>query len=401
MPDLVFSDGGMLSATDVVYSFECAKKSEIYAPALSGISSCSEADDGSVVFKLKENDVNILSALIFPIVKNGTATSADFLPIGNGYYQYNQDGIRLSLKANLKYAGSLPEIGTVRLTDVKGNTSPENLVATNEIDFCYSDLSDANVTGVSTSSTGIYLNNLVYMGINHENVNLVLASFRQAISYALDRQIIAENAFRGYGRAAVVPFNTSWSGYSSALSSSSLSLTADPQKTQELLSARGYGTDGIPMELTLVCNEANAFIRNTANEIVSALKPFNINVTIQLLSSENLRKTVQAGLYDLYIAEIKISATMDLSEFFTVSGGASHGINFGNCTVDEAYFRYKSGEISLDDFIAYFNNDMPFIPLIYRNGRFLYTRKITSELTATEGFFFSDMHNWTFSENIN
>lgn len=397
IPDLVFSDGSVLSADDVVYSFECAKKSKQYSSALSGISSCKKDDDLTVVFELKENDVNILNALIFPIVKKGTADSETNLPIGNGFYQYSQDGIRLSLKANLRYAGALPAIGTVRLTDVKNNTSPENLVVTNEIDFCYDDLADANITNVNTSSMGVYLNNLVFMGVNHSNVNLVLPSFRRALSLAVDRQSVAENSFRGYARAAAVPFNTSWSEYSSSLSASEISFSASPDKAQELLAERGFGKDGISMDLTLICSENNTFIRNTASFIASELQKINVNASVQFLSPENLKKRVEAGEYDLYIAEIKLPATMDLSAFFSPSGAASYGISLENCISDDEYFRYKNGEITLDDFIKVFNEEMPFIPLVYRNARFLYTRKITSPLSVTESFLFSDMYNWTFT----
>lgn len=397
-PELVFSDGGKLTAEDVCYSFQCAKKSELYSQLLRGISSCTAEGEDCAVFTLAYEDVNVLNALTFPIVKNGTASSEDFLPIGNGFYQYSQDGIRLSLKANLKYAGELPEIGTVRLTDVNANTAPENLVGTSELDFFYTDLSDSDVTGVNCASTGIYLNNLVYLGINHENVNLVLASFRQALSFALDRQIIAENAFRGYARGAVVPFNTSWSGYTSCLSASSLLLTSDGEKTQTLLSERGFGTDGTAFSLSLLCSESSAFIRSTANEIAASLKPYNIEVTVSFLDSTSLKNAVEAGAYDMYIAEIKIPDTMDLSAFFSSGGAASYGMKLDLLNCDEAYFRYRKGEITIDDFIAAFNSEMPFIPLVYRNGRFLYTRDITSTLSAAEDFFYSDIYKWTFAK---
>ncbi len=398
--DLVFSDGGRLTSEDVKYSFDCAKKSDRYKALLSGIDSCETSGSDCAVFNLKYPDPNVLNALIFPIVKNSTSGSADFFPKGNGYYEYSQDGIRLTLKANLKYAGDLPAVGTVRLTDVKGNSSPENLIATNEIDFCYSELSSANVTDVNCSSMGIYLNNLVYLGVNHENVNLVLASFRQAISFALDRQAVAENAFRGYARAAAVPFNTSWDGYAKSLTASSISFAAQPEKTQALLAEHGFGAEGNSMDLLLVCNESNGFIRNTAAAVVSALAPFNINVTVSYMNSEDLKKTVEAGLYDLYIGEIKIPATMNISALMSPSGGAAYGINYDYLTCDEQYERYINGEITLDDFIAAFTADMPFIPLVYRNGRFLYTRNVTSEVFACEGFLFSDISEWTFSDAL-
>ncbi len=398
--DLVFSDGGVLTSEDVKYSFDCAVRSDRYSALLSGISSCETSGTDCVIFNLKYADPNVLNALIFPIVKNLSSAAPEFFPKGNGYYEYHQDGIRLSLKANLKYAGDLPAIGTVRLTDVKGNTSPENLITTNEIDFCYSELSGANVTDINCSSMGIYLNNLIYLGVNHENVNLVLASFRQALSFAVDRQAIAENAFRGFARAAAVPFNTSWEGYSSSLTASNISFAAQPEKTQALLSERGFGTDGIPMELVLVCSESNGFIRNTAAALVSAFAPFNINVTVNYMNPSDLKKTVEAGEYDLYIGEIKIPATMNISALMSSGGAAAYGINYDYLTCDEEYERYKNGEISLDDFLAAFSMDMPFIPLVYRNGRFLYTRNVTSEIFACEGFLFSELYKWTFSDSL-
>jgi len=397
-PDLVFSDGSPVSARDVAYSFDCAKASDRYRTSLSGISSCYGEDEKTVVFELSRTDADVLNLLTFPVVKNGTAETKDMYPVGNGFYQFSEDGIRLTLKANLRYSGALPEIGTVRLTDVSRNTNPANLVATNELDFYYSDLSDSDVSGVNCSSTGVYLNNLVYMGINHYNVNLVLSSFRQALSYAIDRQTIAESAFMGYARGAVVPFNTSWGKYSSSLSASALSLNADGEKTQELLSQRGFGEGGHPLDLTLLCNEGNAFIRNAANEIAAALKAYNVNITIRLLNSQDLKKAVEEGLYDLYIAEIKLPSNMDLTEFFTYGGNAAYGIDFSYLTCDEAYGQYRNGEITLDDFISVFNKDMPFIPLAYRNGRFLYTRDVISELYCAENFFFSDIDKLMFTE---
>lgn len=397
VPELVFSDGSEFTAEDVVYSFNCAKNSENYSALLKGISSCSAESKEAAVFTLAYEDVNVLNALIFPIVKNGSANES-FVPIGNGFYQFSQDGIRLSLKANLRYAGELPQIGTVRLTDVNGNTAPENLVDKGELDFYYSDLSDSDVTGVNCAGTGIYLNNLIYMGINHNNVNMVLSSFRQAVSFAIDRKSIAENSFRGYARGAAVPFNTSWSGYTSSLAAASLNLGADGEKTQLLLSERGFGTDGTMFTLRLLCGEGSSFIRSTANEIAAALKPYNIEVIVSFLDSDSLKKAVQAGEYDLYIAEIKISDTMDLDAFFSVGGAASYGMRHDILTCDEAYYRYRKGEITLDDFIAAFTAEMPFIPLVYRNGRFLYTREITSPLSAAEDFFYSDIYKWTFSQ---
>lgn len=394
---LVFADGSALTPADVVYSFEMAKQSYLYENTLENIDSCKEGEGSSIIFTLGEADVNALNALTFPIVKNKTAESEDFLPVGNGCYQYSQDGIRLSLKANLRYAGELPSVGTVRLTDVKGNTSPENLVSTGELDFYYSDLSDSDITGVNSSVTNVYLNSLVYLGVNHGNVNLVLASFRQAISYAINRPGIVENAYRGFARSTVSPFNISWDKLSSSAAAASMPLGADNVKAASLLGARDFGAGGTAMSLTLVCNEGSSFMRNTASLIAEALLQHNINVDVRLLNSDALENAVAAGEYDLYLAEIKVSPTMDLSQFFSDDGDASYGINFGNCVCDEAYFDYRSGEGTLDEFLYAFASEMPFIPILYRNGRLCYTKNLTSDVVAAEGNIFGNISGWVFT----
>lgn len=400
VPDVCFSDGSPLTSDDVVYSFEKAKASYVYGESLDFIENCYSEDALCVVFDLKYPDDSILNVLTFPIVKKSTADSPSSLPTGSGYYRFYDDGIRLSLQANLKYSGKLPDIGSVLLTDVKGNNTPETLVTTGSLDFCYSDLADANIVGVNCSTTSVYLNNLVYLGVNHENVNLALSSFRQALSYGINRQGIVDSAFMGYARSACVPFNTSWNKYMKSASYSSVSFTGNKELTKSLLSSYGFGENGTPLLLTLVCNESNSFMRSTAGYIADALKEFNINITVTYLSSEDLKNTVSRGEYDLYLGEVKIPSNMSLAEFFAPDGNCKLGMNLDNLTCDEAYFSYLEGNTTIDGFISSFNAEMPFIPIVYRNSRFCYTRNVTSQVVAAESSVFGDINIWTFSENV-
>lgn len=398
IPDLVFSDSCVVSAQDVVYSFECAKKAFFFSETLKGIASCEAEDSLTVIFKLAYADVNALNALTFPIVKRGTAEEKTSLPTGCGCYRFLQDGIRLSLSANLKYAGKIPAIGALRLVDVTNLSSPEHLVDTGELDFCYSDLSDANINRVYSSVTSVYLNNLVFLGVNSESKVLALSDLRQAVSYAVDRQSIAENVYMGFARAACVPFNTSWRGVSSSEFAFSVPVLGDKAKAAELFSSMGIGEEKNSLKLRLVCSQANSFIRNTASLIASALKEYNIDVEISAKTPEKLKKTVANGEYDMYLAEIKLPPTMDLSEFFLTSGCASAGINLENSLSAAAYFDYRKGKTDIDGFLSVFCSELPFIPLCYRSGRLCYTRKITSELFSVEDRIYGGISDWTYSE---
>lgn len=395
--DLDFSDGSPITAQDVKYSFDCAKKSVCYAQVLRGINTCLVNDSFNLTFELEHPDINVLNALYFPIVKRGSATTETSLPIGSGYYRFTQDGIRLSLSANMKYAGKIPEVGTIRLVDTVGNEVPEHLVDTGEIDFFYSDLADANTNRVYSSVTNVYLNNLVYIGVNSDSPIMGLTDLKQAFSYALNRQAICENAFRGFARAAVLPFNISWKELSVSQFAASLSLGGDPAKAEKMFAERGIGKDLNPATVNLICSDSNSFIRNAASLIASALEPYNVIVNVMPMSPAKLEDTVKNGVYDLYIAELKIPANMDLTEFFTPDGAAVWGMKLDQIVSDDMFFKYRNGEVSMDEFLEVFWAEMPFIPLCFRNGRFCYTRDITSDLSATENRIYGGIPEWTYA----
>lgn len=396
----VFSDGSPLTAEDVVYSFEYARNSALYGVQLEGIAGCESVGDGTVLFRLSYPDVNVLNALTFPIVKRGTATTDSALPVGTGAYKYQQDGIRLSLIYNFKCGGDIPAIGTVRLTGVTQQTALETLVDTGELDFCYSDLSGGTAKRTYSSVSYIYLNNLVFLGVNCESVNMQIADLRKAVSYAIDRQEIVQSGFQGFARSAAVPFNTSWTEVSGLKMTSDLPYYSDKTKAAKLFNTHGAGYEDNMIYLELLCPDNNSFMRNAASVIAKQLSGYFVTVTVKLLSLDEYASALKSGEYDLYMGEVKIPRTMDLSAFFSANGGASYGINTESGLSANAYFRYRSGDISLEQFINVFLGEMPFIPLCYRNGRICFTPEVSYMPNVSEGRIFGDIASWQYAEGV-
>jgi len=115
---------------------------------------------------------------------------------------------------------------------------------------------------------------------------------------------------------------------------------------------------------------------------------------VEYLTSRDFNTALSEGEYDLYINEIKLTKNMDLSEFFTSSGQASKGIDLDNTDVDESYFSYVQGSEELSGFLTDFDNSMPFIPLVYRNGQLCYSRSIKSVIEAAEDRLFMNVADW-------
>ncbi|MCH5199043.1 MAG: hypothetical protein J1E34_09085 [Oscillospiraceae bacterium] len=391
---LVFSDSSAVSAQDVVYSFERAKNAPLYKEGLKNIVSCEADGAHSVIFTLENDDINALNLLTFPIVKLGSAEEAGDMPIGSGCYKFERDELRLYLEYNLRHAGGIPEIGTVRLREVNESASLMHLLNTGSIDCFYSDMSDGVAKRSYSGTKDIYLNNLVFLGVNHHSRSLSSSDLRKAISLALSRVAIAQNAFVSHATAAIYPFNSSWDMLSGAGEPRFSFPEPDINAALALLESMSLGSPDTTLYLTLICREENSFMKNAAALIAEQLSLVNISVKVKYLSSSEFSAALADGGFDLYLSEIKLTKNMDLSGFFRPSGSASFGIDLDNTDIDESYFSYVRGTRELSEFLLDFDNSLPFIPLLFRNGQFCYSRSIKSGIEATEDRLFLNVADW-------
>ena len=393
LPGLTFSDGTPITAKDVVYSFELAERSELYGDHLNNIAYCTAPDDATVLFSLDHPDVNARNALIFPVVKNGTADRADATPVSCGHYRFARDGVRISLTCNPCYAGDAPPVGIVRLAEVTENTVLETLVDAGEVTFCYSDLSHGSAKRTYAAATDIYLNNLVFLGVNGSDVNFGIPEMRRALSLALDRQEIVSAGFQSFARSAVLPFNTSWSALADSPVAAEQSFRSDPEAANRLMAPYGAGEGGSKCFVRLLCPESNSFLRNTAGVIARQLAPFNIIVTVENVSKYEYYAALEERDYELYLGEIKLTPNMDLAPFL-LYGTASYGIDDEGGDLAKTYYRYRGGEITLDEFLQAFLTQTPFVPLCFRNGRMCYSSYVSAVSGVSEFRLFGDIDRW-------
>ncbi len=398
LQEIIFSDSSPLTSADVVYSFNKAKSAPLYSQALKNIEKCEQNGKYSVIFSLKQADVNVLNCLTFPIVKSGTAENDNSVPIGSGYYKFIKKDLRFSLECNLLYMGDLPKIGTIRLYDITDTSSLMHLLDMGTIDTFYSDLSDGEAQRTYSGATEIYLNNLVFLGLNKEHYRVSSTDIRRAVSFAIDRQAIIESAFLGHARATVFPFNTSWETIASSGFATAVSAATDLNTADTLLDTFSCGTNGNTVYFTLICSNSNSFMRNTCALIKEQLKKVNIEVTVNMLDEADFRNTLISGEYDMYLSEIKLSHNMDLSPFFDSKGAAAYGMTNTLSGLDECYFSYLTGSEELDKFLKEFYEEMPFIPICYRNGQLSYSRNITSAVISTERSLYSNIAEWTLAK---
>lgn len=245
-----FHNGEAFDAAAVVYSVERIIDPEFNSEQSSFFSTIvgAEAVDPLTVRILTDGPDPILPARMYwmKMVPPAYAESEDFgtMPVGTGPYVFGdwQRGSAITLTANPDYWGAAPAIDTVNYrfveesgTRLAGLLSGEYDLITNlQPEFVDQVPKAAHVTGLELP--------IVILSANSGPTQDVRV--RQALNYAVDKQVLAENLFEGYAQVAhgqlLAPsffgYNPDVDGYA-----------YDPDKARALLEEAG--AVGVEVEL--------------------------------------------------------------------------------------------------------------------------------------------------------
>lgn len=389
-----FSDGTSVGVNDVVYSFNKAKTSAAYAQNLINVKSA-KASGNKITFELNAPDLFALNTLTFPIVKSGTADKADSVALGSGPYIYGD----LQYTKNEKYSGEV-SLKTIKLYNIVSLEYASNAVEIGNVNFLFDDLSTGKYERIEAENAHIGLNNLVYLGLNNAYGALASSAVRTAVYYAADKDEISSSAYQGYAKAAPVLFNPSYSGASDLISGSS---AADKDKAQNILMKSGftkYSKSGIltdgknELKFTLLVNSDNTFRSTAAQHIADSLNLLGFSVVIESLPTEQYLAKIAAGNFQMYLGEIKLTDNMDFWQFFKDSGAASKGID-KSLKVCAQYQAFCEGTIGIDVFINSFLDDVPFVPICYRDGIASFKAGIVPDFSYSGENLYGNIVKWT------
>lgn len=358
--DAVCHGSANINADDVVYSFNLAKTSFGWSGNLTNVLSATAIATDKVQFELEYADIYVSGKLDFPIVKVGTAADSSSVPTGSGDYYFSDNTLISRDGSNQIY---LCETGT--------NESAENAFKIGRTDVYFSDLSDCSFSAVFENIQNVQLNNMVYIGINSSR-GALNKYVRSAIAAKLDCEDIALSAYQGHATAAKLPVNPA-----SVLKTeiSQISVTGNKETADNILDYCGYTrysgetkTNGAyPLAMTLIVNKENNYRVAAAYAVAESLKESGFTVTVLTLDFSDYSQRITSGNYDMYIGEIKLDSTFDISEFFKQGTSFSAGTDFSSRAVTE-YFRYRAGEITAAEYYDIFIEEYPFVPVCFRMG---------------------------------
>lgn len=395
-----FSDGSLLNAEDVVYSYNLAKSSKTkYAYQLYEVASVRAEGSSTIIFNLTRNDIYFEKLLTFPVIKKDSDKKTDIdgrvlSPIGSGKYIVNEEKETLTL--NKAYHGKASKISEIKLINAPDPAAVAHYVEIGSTDIYYTDISDGSIVRMSGKKADVNLPNLVYLGMNESYGQLSSKELRYAISSAIDRTLITKNAYHNNATAATGFFHPAISDTAAV---QNLQITADKEISVENLVKIGYNKldnqgyrvnrSGNRIKLTLLVNKENESRVAAARLIIAQLKTVGIEVTLIECSYDQYKKLLESGSFQLYIGEVTTLANMDMYNL-TVNGGSSaYGIkktedaktekNEGvliSATVKDTITGFYNSKKTIADVAAVLQTEMPVIPICYRKGLLFYSERV-------------------------
>ncbi|MBQ9761531.1 MAG: ABC transporter substrate-binding protein [Oscillospiraceae bacterium] len=315
-----FSDGVTITASDVAASLLAAKDSPYYSGRFGYLESVT-AQGEDVVVQLTTPYENFPVLLDVPIVK-ASQVSAD-RPLGTGPYFYETIAgmLRLRRRTDWWCVANLP-VTAQKISLVQAESAAQlrdqfefsglGLVCTDPGSESYVDFhSDYELWD---SENGIFL----YLACNSRSQVLQNDGIRAALTYAIDRTSLVDKYYRGFAYGAVLAASPESPNYSAVLAAQ---YDYNPYKLTTAVAEAALESNA----LVLLVNTDDGLRLRVARSIAESLNACGLKVTMSELDGEKYRAALEAGEFDLYLGQTKLSANMDLSAFFAPEGVLSYG----------------------------------------------------------------------------
>ncbi len=342
-----FHNGALVTVDDVIYSLKrCAGLLEDSDPevqvekALSCIMLIEEytTEDGKpgVQIKLKEANNDVIGYLTCAIIPKDY-DDMDTKPIGTGPFKFVSYTPLLNLVMEKNpdyYIEGIPYLDQVTFKISANTESAVMELMAGQIDiYPYLTAEQANQLsgtfniekGAMNLVQGLYLNNAVKPFDN----KLV----RQALYYAIDRQLILDMVADGNGTIVGSPIFPQFKKYYDAELENQYAYNVE--KAKQLLSEAGYA-DGFSFTISVPSNYQ--FHVDTAQVIVELLKQVGVDAKIQLVEwSSWLSDVYKDRNYEATIIGLDANMTPSNVCFRYVSTDPKNFINYSNPQYDEIY----------------------------------------------------------------
>lgn len=371
---VLFSDGSPLTARDVRAALERARQSERYRARLAHISSIS-AGDGTVTITLSRPNTGFPALLDIPISKESGG-----VPLGTGPYFLSQDEDGAFLAANPAWwQGGGQPVERIGLTEASGQDAVLYRFSSHEVQLITADLTGTN-PAVLTGSVNQWEADtavLQYVGLNTAAAPLDDAALRCALGECLNREHIVSGFLSGHGRAAQFPVSPR-----SPLYPQELEIRFSADAPVQAVSRTGYVPE---RTLTLLVNGENSFKTAVADYLAESFTAAGVPVETRVLPWEEYAAALEAGDFDLYYGEVRLTADWDLSPLLSSGGALNYG-GWMDAETDGLLAAYNAAEnrtAAMEALCSRLRQQSPILPVCFKSTSVLTQTGVLKELTPT------------------
>ena len=332
-----FHDGSAVTPEDVKYSIERYAENHTEDSAFSNLDSVNVLDEKTVEVKLKEGNSEFLASLTLAIMPQSHEAEFDSKPIGTGPFKFVSftPGQNFVVEANKDYWNpELPYLDKVTfkivadadiaITELQAGSLDVYQYLTADQAMTLADgfnIMEGNVNYVQ----GMFLNNAVKP---FDDVRV-----RQAITYAIDKDMINEFLFAGKSHLISTHMIPAFKKYYNEETEGVY--TRDLDKAKELLAEAGY-PDGF--EFTIAVPNNYAPHETTAQVIVENLKEIGVTAKINTIEFSSWYDEVYVGRnFDATV--VALDGTLSPASWLAknVSTAPNNFTNYKNEEYDKTY----------------------------------------------------------------
>ncbi len=392
----LWHSGGELTAQDVVYTVEQIKNtdSSAYLYNVSNIAEIKATNSRTVKITLTKPLANFVNLMYFPIIKKteGELDTVAFKPDGTGPYIFEDrgEGNICYLVSNKNWWGGYTVAKTIKVRMLPGGETSLYAFSSGTVDLAPTDNMDWGKFVDPVTASYIEIPTPVYnfLGINHSDAVLGAVEIREAISMAIDRNMIVEKSALGYAEPANAPVREEWF----VRGSQTFDHSQSTNLAKKLLEENGWrfdsniyrkSIDGVihQAQFNILVNEENTIRENIAGIIKDNLEVFGIKVSITKLPFDEYTRRIQSGEYDAFVGGIVLSPDLDFVGLF------GEGNSFG--FLDEEMLSVMSTmqqknqpediQSGYAEFINLFEQINPVVGLFFENTVMIYSKRINED----------------------
>ncbi len=338
-----FSDGSRVTIQDVKASYTRAKENDYYKNRFRHLLEMEILEDGGIAFYLDTPYENFPLLMDIPIVKANEVEAEH--PLGTGPYLFVEDSSGSSLHRVKNWwcgdvkvpaidpAISLVEVSTPAQIRDEFQFGSLSLACTNPMSANFAEYrSDYELWSVESGYMMYIGCNVMYSDFFDDG------TLRTFLTYAIDRETLADNAYNGMVDTVTLPCSPRDSYYSKSLAKQ---YEYDSIKFIDRL--RGYA---IPRDeekggyktLNLLVNSDDSARVEIARDIAETLTELGLPCQAMERSAGVYQDILYYSTFDIYLGMTRLSPNMDLTEFFRPYGE----MRWGGLSHESLYSMVKS-----------------------------------------------------------